>query len=264
MAIADITLLSGFEVKIEDLDKLKAKPEQYISHYEVSHGRVLIYFNQLFQSEECISFDAQQKVSVSLLQPAPAVFYDYYEPSIQCTVFYSAPKRSKYISRLCSEDVCQCAERPCHKLQNTFQSQNGRYIRKYDRFQHACFVPTVDYAYVVEVLNVSMKSNFELYEARVKDVLRNHEDIGVMEGSIRVFAKRRQCKVQLDLRKDYLIMGKDGSTRDSRGMMLYLLESNTWVEMKPPQDSCKKSANRNACKDFVAFTKEYKVDGCRQ
>lgn len=36
---------------------------------------------QLFQSEECISFDAQQKVPVGLLQPAPAVFYDYYEPS---------------------------------------------------------------------------------------------------------------------------------------------------------------------------------------
>lgn len=30
-------------------------------------------------------------------------------------------------------------------------------------------------AYVVEVLNVSMKSNFELYEARVKDVLRNRK-----------------------------------------------------------------------------------------
>lgn len=36
---------------------------------------------QLFQSDECISFDAQQKVPVGLLQPAPAVFYDYYEPS---------------------------------------------------------------------------------------------------------------------------------------------------------------------------------------
>lgn len=39
-----------------------------------------------------------------------------------------------------------------------------------------------------------------------------------MKDSIRVFAKRRQCKSQLELRKEYLIMGKDGSTRDSRGM----------------------------------------------
>lgn len=222
---------------------------------------------QLFQNKECISFDAHQTVPVSLLQPAAAVFYDYYEPSkipihfrqffgslnahfdaslwtasaflagIQCTVFYSAPKRSKMISKLCSEDVCQCAESksshlkpwgdqltsqisdlsqksfnflgPCHNLQNTFQSQSGHHIRKSDRLQHACFVPTVDYgtnrapkkyrnfpsyssnhmqknpsmrrcscviiAYIVEVFNISMKSNFEVYEARLKDVLRARE-----------------------------------------------------------------------------------------
>lgn len=157
---------------------------------------------------------------------------------IQCTVFYSAPKRSKMISKLCSDDVCQCAESkssllkpgggvqlssqisdlsqksfnflgPCYNLKNTFQSQSGQYIRKSDRMQHACFVPTVDYgtnralkkyrnlpsyssnpmqtnpsmrrcscvisAYIVEVSNISMKSNFEVYEARLKDVLRTRE-----------------------------------------------------------------------------------------
>lgn len=30
-------------------------------------------------------------------------------------------------------------------------------------------------AYIVEVFNVSLRSNFELYEARVKDVLRNRK-----------------------------------------------------------------------------------------
>lgn len=42
-------------------------------------------------------------------------------------------------------------------------------------------------------------------------------DTGVGEDSIRVFAKRRQCKGQLDVGKQYLIMGKDGSTTDSSG-----------------------------------------------
>lgn len=99
-----------------------------------------------------------------------------FSAGIQCNVFYSAPKRSKMISKLCSEDVCQCAESkpsllntagrggvqlsrqisdlfeksfnflgPCHNLKNTFQSQSGQPIRKSDRMQHACFVPTVDY-----------------------------------------------------------------------------------------------------------------------
>lgn len=42
-------------------------------------------------------------------------------------------------------------------------------------------------------------------------------DLQVTEDSVRVFAKRRQCKGQLDLGKQYLIMGKDGSTTDQNG-----------------------------------------------
>ncbi|XP_074510063.1 complement C4-B [Sebastes fasciatus] len=264
MGIADITLLSGFEAVTQNLDELTEPPERYISHYEVSYGRVLLYFNKLVESEECINFDATQRVPIGLLQPAPAVFYDYYEPNKKCTVFYSAPQRSKMVSRLCSGDVCQCAERPCHKIQNTFQSGRGQRITKDVRLQHACFFPTVDYAYIAEVINVSMKSNFELYEMNVNEVLRSHGDILVNENSARVFAKRRQCKGQLHVGKQYLIMGKDGSTTDSNGQMLYLLESNTWVERKPLEEECQKSAHRTACTGFDAFTDEYKIDGCRQ
>uniref|UniRef100_A0AAQ4RQ17 Complement C4B (Chido/Rodgers blood group) n=1 Tax=Gasterosteus aculeatus aculeatus TaxID=481459 RepID=A0AAQ4RQ17_GASAC len=259
MGIADVTLLSGFEVVIEDLDKLRETPEEYISHYEVSNGRVLLYFN-----EECISFDAIQRVPVGLLQPASAVFYDYYEPNRMCTVSYSAPRRSNMVSRLCSEDVCQCAERPCHKIQNTFKSQIRQKVPKSVRLEHACFFPTVDYAYLVEILNVSMKSNFDMYKTRVNEVLRSHGDTGVGEDSIRVFAKRRQCKGQLDVGKQYLIMGKDGSTTDSSGKIQYLLESNTWVERKPLEEECKKSAHRTACSRFNVFKDEYKIYGCRQ
>ncbi|XP_078027937.1 complement C4-B-like [Epinephelus lanceolatus] len=263
MAIADITLLSGFEAVIQDLDRLKDEPERYISHYEVSYGRVLLYFNELLQSEECISFDAIQRVPIGLLQPAPAVFYDYYEPNRKCTVFYSAPQRSKVVSKLCSEDVCQCAERPCHEIQNTFQLKSGR-TNTNSRSTHACFFPRVDYAYIVEVLNVSMKSNFELYKMKVNEVLRSHGDILVDENSVRVFAKRRHCKGPLELGKQYLIMGKDGSTTDSNGGMQYLLESNTWVERKPLKEECKKSAHRAACTGFTTFTDDYKINGCRQ
>ncbi|XP_050931841.1 complement C4-B [Lates calcarifer] len=262
MAIADITLLSGFEADTEDLDRLKEIPEQYISHYEVSYGRVLLYFNELYTPEECIRFDAIQRVPIGLLQPAPAVFYDYYEPNQKCTVFYSAPQRSKLVSKLCSEDVCQCAERPCHRLKMTFKSERNRPLTQDDRVQHACFFPTVDYAYMIEVLNVSMRSNFELYKTKVIQVLRSNADMFVTENSVRVFAKRRQCKGGLDLGKQYLIMGKDGSTTDSDGAMQYLLESNTWVEKKPQH--CRKSAHQAACKGFREFNKEYKLNGCKQ
>ncbi|XP_039974312.1 complement C4-B isoform X2 [Xiphias gladius] len=264
MAIADITLLSGFEAVIEDLERLTQLPEQYISHYEVSYGRVLIYFNELFEPEECISFDAIQRVPIGLLQPAPAVFYDYYEPNRKCTVFYSAPQRSKMVSKLCSEDVCQCAERPCHKLKMTFKSERNGRLTKNDRLEHACFFPTVDYAFIVEVVSVSVRSNFELYNTTVTEVLRSNGDVLVNENSVRVFFKRRQCKGELVLGKQYLIMGKDGSTTDPNGAMQYLLESNTWLEKKPSEEICKKSAYQAACTGFFEFINEYKLDGCKQ
>ncbi|XP_059196181.1 complement C4-like [Centropristis striata] len=258
MAIADITLLSGFEAEIQDLEKLKEEPERYISHYETSYGRVVLYFDELVNSEECISFGAKQLVPIGLLQPAPAVFYDYYEPNRKCTVFYSAPQRSKMVSTLCSEDVCQCAERPCHKIQNTIDNKRTQ------RTEHACFAPIVDYAYIVEVFDVSTKSNFELYRVTVKDVLRAHGDELVEENSVRVFAKRFHCKGKLDLNTQYLIMGKDGATTDSSGSMQYLLESNTWVEKKPSEEDCKATAMKAGCRQFNAFTDAYKLNGCTQ
>ncbi|XP_029959664.1 complement C4-B [Salarias fasciatus] len=262
MAIADITLLSGFEADIHDLDMLKQPHEQYITHYEVSYGRVLIYFNELFERDLCIEFDAEQKVPVGLLQPAPAVFYDYYEPSRRCTVFYSAPQRSKLVSKLCSGDVCQCAERPCHKLQETFKLHRNRRLTKNDRAQHACFSPTVDYAYIVKVLSVSVKSNFELYRTNVTEVLRSN--LLMDDNSIRVFVVRLHCKARLELGKSYLLMGKEGLTTDSDGAMQYLLESNTWVEKVPSAEECKKSNHRATCRSFYEFIDEYKTDGCRQ
>uniref|UniRef100_A0A8C7KMR7 Complement C4B (Chido/Rodgers blood group) n=1 Tax=Oncorhynchus kisutch TaxID=8019 RepID=A0A8C7KMR7_ONCKI len=224
MSIADITLLSGFEAQTDDLDKLKNPDEQYISHYEVSHGKVLLYFNEI-EERECVTFRAVQTVTIGLLQPAPATFYDYYEPDRKCTTFYAAPKRSKMVSTLCSGDVCQCSERPCHKEKDTFGTLK---LEKKDRFEHACYSPTLE------------------------------------ESKVRVFAKRLQCKGQLETGKTYLIMGKDGSTTDSNGQMQYLLESNTWIEQVPNKKKCRGSKNRPTCKKFKDFVSEYMLNGCTQ
>uniref|UniRef100_A0A3B3YGS4 NTR domain-containing protein n=1 Tax=Poecilia mexicana TaxID=48701 RepID=A0A3B3YGS4_9TELE len=123
---------------------------------------------------------------------------------------------------------------PCHKVQETFKSNRFKNIRKNTRFEYACFSPRVDY------------------------------DLRVTTNSVRVFAKRLQCKGQLELGRQYLIMGKDGSTKDLTGNMQYLLESNTWVEKKPLDTDCKKSANTRTCNEFNEFIDEYKTDGCRQ
>ncbi|XP_071000028.1 complement C4-like [Oncorhynchus clarkii lewisi] len=260
MSIADITLLSGFEAQTDDLDKLKNPDEQYISHYEVSHGKVLLYFNEI-EERECVTFRAVQTVTIGLLQPAPATFYDYYEPDRKCTTFYAAPKRSKMVSTLCSGDVCQCSERPCHKEKDTFGPLK---LEKKDRFEHACYSPTVDYGFIVQVISMSVKSNFELYTTNVTKVLRATGDVKLEESKVRVFAKRLQCKGQLETGKTYLIMGKDGSTTDSNGQMQYLLESNTWIEQVPNEKKCQGTKNRPTCNKFKDFESEYMLNGCTQ
>ncbi|KAJ0066179.1 hypothetical protein NL108_001426 [Boleophthalmus pectinirostris] len=263
MAIIDLTLLSGFEADANDLETLTAPPEQYISHYELSPGKVLIYLNQLVRQKQCFQFDAKQLYTVGLLQPAPAVFYDYYEPGQKCTVFYSAPRRSQVISKLCSGDVCQCAERPCHKIRNTFRhAEEDRAITMDDRQNHACFYPLVDYAYMVTVTECSEKNNFELYKSTVTDVLKIKGDHDVKIGSHRVFAKRRHCKSSLEAGMEYLIMGKDGTTTDAHGKKQYLLDVNTWVEPKP--FDCDSSDNENACNDFTNFVEDFKINSCKQ
>uniref|UniRef100_A0A3P9C6H6 Complement C4B (Chido/Rodgers blood group) n=1 Tax=Maylandia zebra TaxID=106582 RepID=A0A3P9C6H6_9CICH len=246
MAIADITLLSGFEAKTEDLDKLKDSPEHYIDHYETYFGRLLIYFNERMRNVLVLKLNNWYQLG----------FY-----SLKCTVFYAAPQRSKMVSKLCSEDVCECAERPCHTLQKTFDPRQK--IWKVTRVQHACSFPIVDYAYIVEVSSISVKSNFELYTTLIIEVLKSNNDVLVSKNSVRVFAKRVHCKGKLDMGKQYLIMGKDGTTKDTSGMMQYLLESNTWVEKKPSEE-CSKSANRKSCRHFNDFVQEYMIDGCRQ
>ncbi|KAJ8377949.1 hypothetical protein AAFF_G00250120 [Aldrovandia affinis] len=260
MAIADITLLSGFEALTEDLDKLKGLADQYISHYETKQGRVLLYFDEVPEGRECIVFGAVQTVPIGLLQPAPASVYDYYEPDRKCTVFYAAPQRSRMVSTLCSGDVCQCAEKPCHKEKNTFQMK----ISKKTRLDFACYFPTVEYGYKVQINSVSEKSNFELYHTLVTDVMRATGDESVAKGSVRVFAKRRQCKGRLEKDKTYLIMGKDGTTTDTHGQMQYLLDSSSWVEQLPSDGQCQASSKRLLCRDLEAFLSQYQTDGCNQ
>ncbi|KAM5145638.1 complement C4-B-like [Mantella aurantiaca] len=149
MAIVDITMLSGFEPSTQDLNKLKDGSERYISHYEIQGSRLLMYFDKVSRFQECVTFQAFQTVKVSPLQPASAVLYDFYEPGNQCRVFYGAPTRTTFISKLCSGDVCQCAEGfdisvisqvPCPTLRKTLSIEEEKV-----RQEFACYAPRVVY-----------------------------------------------------------------------------------------------------------------------
>ncbi|XP_032998375.1 complement C4-like [Lacerta agilis] len=260
MVIVDITMLSGFEPEKEDLDKLRDLADQYISLWEIQGQRLLLYFNSVPESgRECISFRAKQLVPVGKLQPASATIYDFYEPDQRCTIFYGAPNKSQYVSALCSEDVCQCAEGVCPRLNRTLENA----VTESKRMTFACYQPRVDYAFRVRVMKVSLKNAFRLYEATILEPLQFTIDAGISANQTRHFVVRAACKTSLEIDKEYLLMGRDGETRDANGRPQYLLDSNSWVEELPQPKRCRSTNFRNLCNELSSFTTAFVEAGCR-
>ncbi|KAJ8368549.1 hypothetical protein SKAU_G00085770 [Synaphobranchus kaupii] len=159
MAIVDISLLSGLEPNMQDLEDRVKGTEKYIDHYDLGKNKVYLYFNQITESTDCVTFRAKQITPMGLVQPASAVIYDYYNPDRSCSVFYNAPQQSAMISKLCSGDVCACAEGRCPKTKVTF----SRNMERNTRINYACFSPIVNYAYVVKVKSSTEDGVFRYY-----------------------------------------------------------------------------------------------------
>ena len=56
--------------------------------------------------ESCGSMGLGRQGEANTLTNTPLCF----SPEHKCSVFYGAPRKSKFLSTLCSADVCQCAE----------------------------------------------------------------------------------------------------------------------------------------------------------
>ncbi|KAB1262104.1 Complement C4-A [Camelus dromedarius] len=261
MAIADITLLSGFYALRADLEKLTSLSDQYVSHFETTGPHVLLYFDSVPTSRECVGFGAVQEVPVGLVQPASAVLYDYYNPEHKCSVFYGAPTKSKLLSTLCSADVCQCAEGKCPRQRRALE----RGLQEVDgyRMKFACYFPRVEYGFQVKVLREDGRAAFRLFEISIIQVLHFTKDAKAKAGQTRNFLVRASCRLRLEPGKEYLIMGLDGSTYDLKGDPQYLLDSNSWIEEMPSERLCRSSRQRAACAQLNDFINEYSTQGCQ-
>ncbi|KAK9405721.1 complement C4-like [Crotalus adamanteus] len=260
MVIVDISLLSGFQPDEMDLAQLQEVPDQYINHWEIQGQQLLLYFDQAPESgRECVAFRAKQVVSVGKLQPASATVYDFYEPSQRCSIFYGAPNKPQYVSALCSDDVCQCAEGACPRLKRTLEDA----ITEENRMNFACYSPRVQYAFLVRVERESQESAFRVYEVKIKEPLQFTADSRIEAGQIRRFVVRAACKTRLAAGKEYLLMGHDGETRDSNERPQYLLDKNSWIEEQPDPRRCKATQYRNTCQELQSFTTSFGINGCR-
>ncbi|XP_062954344.1 complement C4-A [Cynocephalus volans] len=261
MAIADITLLSGFHALQTDLEKLTTLSDRYMSHFETQGPHVLLYFDSVPTLRECVGFGAVQEVAVGLVQPASATLYDYYNPERKCSVFYGAPSKSKLLSTLCSADVCQCAEGKCPRqrraLERGLQDEDGY------RMKFACYYPRVEYGFWVKVLREDSRAAFRLFEAKITQVLHFTKDTKATAGQTRNFMVRASCRLRLEPGKEYLIMGLDGATQDLKGNPQYLLDSNSWIEEMPSERLCRSTLQRAACAQLNDFLQEYGTQGCQ-
>ncbi|NWQ79118.1 CO4 protein, partial [Columbina picui] len=251
MSLVDLSLLSGLEPDTKDLDQLVTSSDQYIQHYEYKGGKVLLYFGELTSGPDpdCISFGAKQINPMGLVQPANAILYDFYNPDRKCSVFYSAPKRSPMLSKMCQANVCQCAEGACPRQKSTF----SKTITQSTRFSFVCYQPIADYVYEVEVLKSTQKNVFDYYEAKIHRILKLTTDESIQVGARRQFLARSTCKLDLVTGKRYLLMGKDGKTVDCHNKMQYFLDAQTWVEKMPETSECRTTRHRQACVHLQDF-----------
>lgn len=261
MAIADITLLSGFHALQADLEKLTSLSDRYVSHFETEGPHVLLYFDSVPTSRECVGFGAVQEVAVGLVQPASAALYDYYNPEHKCSVFYGAPTKSKLLSTLCSADVCQCAEGKCPRQRRALE--RGLLEEDGYRMKFACYYPRVEYGFQVKVLREDARAAFRLFETSITQVLHFSKDAQATAGQTRNFLVRASCRLRLEPGKEYLIMGLDGATHDLKGHPQYLLDSNSWIEEMPSERLCRSTRQRAACAQLHDFIQEYSTQGCQ-
>uniref|UniRef100_A0A8B9F9X8 Complement C4 gamma chain n=1 Tax=Amazona collaria TaxID=241587 RepID=A0A8B9F9X8_9PSIT len=251
MSLVELSLLSGLEPDTKDLDQLVMSSDQYIQHYEYKEGKVLLYFGEITSGPDpdCISFGAKQINPMGLVQPANAIFYDFYNPDRKCSVFYSAPKNSAMLSKVCHVNVCQCAEGPCPRQKSTF----SKAVTQMSRSSFVCYYPIADYVYKVELLNSTQKNVFNYYEAKIHRILKASGDESIQVGVHRQFLTRSACNLNMVAGKQYLIMGRDGQTVDFNNKMQYLLDSQTWVEKIPEDSECRTTLHRQACADLHDF-----------
>ncbi|NXP53093.1 CO4 protein, partial [Heliornis fulica] len=251
MSMVDLSLLSGLEPDVRDLEQLVKSSDQYIQHYEYKEGKLLLYFGEITSGPEpeCISFGAKQINPMGLVQPANAILYDFYNPDRKCSIFYSAPKHSSMLSKMCQSNVCQCAEGPCPRQKSTF----SKAVTPITRFNFACYYPVADYVYEVALLSKTQKNVFDYYEAKIHRILKATTDESIQVGVHRQFLMHSMCKLNMVVGKRYLLMGKDGQTVDIHNKIQYLLDAQTWIEKIPEGNECRTTLHRQACAHLQDF-----------
>ncbi|XP_001378723.4 A.superbus venom factor 1-like [Monodelphis domestica] len=257
MTILDVSMLTGFSPDIQDLNLLSSGIERYISKFEINkspsdRGTLIIYLDKVsHKEEECIKFKAHQFFEVGLIQPAAVKIYEYYALENRCTQFYHSTKAEGQLNKICTGEVCRCAEDHC------FMQENQDQIRE----ETACH-PGVDFVYKTTLLSMNQSISHDTYRMKILRVIKPGSDDSA-EGKERDFISHVRCRdnLRLEIGKDYLIWG---ATSDlwKKSEVSYIITQDTNIEKWPNNEECKDQKNQKLCEDLDHFTKEMTF-GCR-
>ncbi|GCB78004.1 hypothetical protein scyTo_0016772, partial [Scyliorhinus torazame] len=209
MAIADITMPTGFSPDIEDLNMLNNGVDRYISRFELdktlsTKGSLIIYLDSVSHTEDThFGFKIHQFFKVGLIQPASARIYQYYDTVNSCTKFYNVNENSTMLSKICWGDVCRCAEGSCA----TVKMLASRVFAD-DRNKKACESKT-DFVFNVTFHEKKKKDNYIYYKMEVLEVIKRGSD-EVRNMEMRDLIVHANCEgiFHVDFKEHYLIMGQ--------------------------------------------------------
>ncbi|XP_067877304.1 complement C3-like [Heterodontus francisci] len=263
MAIADISMLTGFSPDIQDLNLLKDGVDKYISRFELdkalsTRGSLIVYMDSVSNVEDtCFGFKVHQFFKVGLIQPASVKIYEYYDPESSCTKFYHVNESSSMLSKICQGDVCKCAEGSCILVKLIEQR-----ISDQDREDKAC-APGIDYVYKVTFQEKKKEDSYFYYKMKILTVIKQGSDPVVNE-DLRTLITHANCEgtFHVDLGKDYLIMGEGSDLWYDGERISYLIGGETWMEFWPKEVECQQRVYSRLCQDLAEFSETLMINGC--
>ncbi|XP_075062650.1 LOW QUALITY PROTEIN: venom factor-like [Mixophyes fleayi] len=262
MSILDISMMTGYDPDINDLNELKKGVDGYIYNFEINKGifdreTLILYMDKIsHREEECLKFNLHQYFEVGLIQPASVTVYEYHTSENRCTKFYHVEEGSKLLGRICQGEVCRCAENKC------FMQQQLEVVDARVRLERICNWPA-NYVYKATLSAVEHGDNYDTYVMTIGKVIMEGIDIFSLNEK-RNFISHAKCRKALKLQKDrdYLIWGVNEDLWHTGLGFSYLISTNTWIEIWPNNTECQIPQYKELCDELIEFSEEMELFGC--
>ncbi|XP_072521407.1 LOW QUALITY PROTEIN: complement C5 [Salminus brasiliensis] len=249
--VMEMNLPTGVSPVIEDLKRFRDGLESRVSDYEINGGQLILQIDSIPSDEfYCVGFRIQEVFQTGMNSGSAFKVYEFHDPDNQCTKFYYS--QSRRLLRLCNGAQCQCMAAECCSFKSNIDNQ----ITAQQRKQEVCR-DGIKYAFKVKITSTTAEGDFLIYNAIVEQTLKKGSE-DIKKGSEIGFVKKATCSTNLEIGKQYLIMGAE--IMQLRVLRSYKykfpLDSQASVEWWPSDSDC----SGRSCRDFASVLNEFEFD----